>query len=261
MTDSNFSAIEQVGIFCYGIYAWMAFIFAVFFAILATLIVPGTLRRRRAVAICGRLSLRLAGVRTFTRGLENLPNGDCVVVSNHASYIDGVFLQAFLPSRFSFVVKGEMERVPFVGFLLRRIGCRFVERFESSGSARDARRLLKAASAGESLAVFPEGTFVAQPGLGRFRPGAFVAAIRAGIPVVPAVISGSRQILPANTKLPRRGNLRLDVLDPIDISSPSRASSKEIAALARTQILTVLDEPDLFAAIENDDALPETHDH
>jgi 1-acyl-sn-glycerol-3-phosphate acyltransferase len=251
MSDSNSSPQTGLIEILYGTYVWVEFALAILAAILAALIVPGIERRRKCVAFCGRLSLRLAGISVVVRGIEKLPATDCVIVANHASYIDGVLMQGYLPSRFSFVVKGEMQSFPMVHFLLRRVGCQFVERFEASGSARDARRLLKAASDGASLVVFPEGTFAEKPGLGRFRAGAFAAAIRADVPVVPAVISGSRHILPAERLLPRRGNMRIDILNPIATSHPAFASSKELAELARQQILTVLDEPDLSpAAIE-----------
>jgi 1-acyl-sn-glycerol-3-phosphate acyltransferase len=141
-----------------------------------------------------------------------------------------------------------MQRFPFVSFLLRRIGSKFVERFEASGSARDARQLLRAATSGESLALFPEGTFIEEPGLGRFRSGAFAAAIKAGIPVVPVVISGSRHLLPAGRTLPRYGNLRIDILNPIDPSDGAFGNSRMLADLARQKILNVLDEPDLLKA-------------
>ncbi len=198
-------------------------------AILCALVVPGLTRRRRCVSFCARAPLRLAGISTRVRGLEKIPRGDCVVVANHASYLDGVILQGFLPPRFSYVVKGEMRRFPLAGFLLKRIGSRFVERFEASGSARDARHLLRAASAGESLALFPEGTFVEEPGLGRFRPGAFAAAIKAGIPVVPVVISGSRHIFPAGQILPCHGHVRIDILSPIEPSDGAFENSKALA--------------------------------
>ena len=248
MTDTDSSRQTRLIGILYGSYVWVEFTLAVLVAILAAIFVPGMERRRQCVAFCGRLSLRLAGITTVVRGLEKIPATDCVIVANHASYIDGVVMQGFMPARFSFVVKGEMQSFPIVNILLRRVGCRFVERFEASGSARDARRLLKAASAGESLVVFPEGTFEKTPGLGRFRAGAFAAAIRAGVPVVPAVISGSRFILPADQRLPRPGNLRIDILNPIAPSHPAFTSSKDLAALARQQILTVLDEPDLLPA-------------
>jgi 1-acyl-sn-glycerol-3-phosphate acyltransferase len=244
MAEGNSATTWSVAGFLYGVYAWTVFIICVLAAMLCALVVPGLVRRRRSVASCARAPLRLAGINMSIKGLEKIPPGDCVVVANHASYVDGVILQAYLPPRFSYVIKGEMQRVPVVGFLLRRIGAKFVERFEASGSARDARHLLRAASDGESLALFPEGTFVEEPGLGRFRSGAFAAAIKAGVPVVPVVISGSRYILPAGRILPRRGHVRVDILNPIEPSDAAFESSKILADLARRRILDVLDEPD-----------------
>lgn len=240
-TESAIGLFEVI----YGIYAWIAFVVCVVFAILVALFVPGLDRRRRWVTAISRSPFILAGMHTTVRGLEKLPSGSCIVVANHASYIDGVLVQAYLPPRFSYVIKGEMGEVPVVGYLLRRIGSRFVERFDASGSARDARQLLKAASAGESLGFFPEGTFVEEPGLGRFRPGAFAAAIKAGIPVVPVVISGTRYVLPAGRFLPRHGHFGIEILNPIDRHDAAYGDSRALAAAARESILQVLDEPDL----------------
>ena len=115
-----------------------------------------------------------------------------------------------------------------------------------SASARDARDLLRAASAGESLTFFAEGTVISEPGLNRFRAGAFVAAIKASMPIVPLSISGSRHVLAAHTLLPRHGHLRIDILNPVEPSHKAFASSKDLAELARQRILKVLDEPDLL---------------
>jgi 1-acyl-sn-glycerol-3-phosphate acyltransferase len=230
----------------YGLYAWLAFIVCFSGAVLCAIGVPGLERRRRWVSAAARSWFAVAGIRTVRRGLANIPAGHCVVVANHASYMDGVILQAFLPPRFSFVIKGEMRRVPVAHFLLRRIGSRFVERFAASASVRDARRLLRAAASGESLVVFPEGTFHVEPGLHRFRPGAFAAAVKGGVPVVPIAINGSREILPARRLLPSRGRLRIDVLPPIFPGDPDFRSSKTLAETARRRILAVLDEPDLI---------------
>jgi len=241
------SAPRIVGPFglIYGIYAWAGFIVCALFAVLFTLLVPGLERRRRLVQLCARLPFHLAAIRVEVRGLARIPPGACVVVANHASYIDGVLLKGFLPSRFSYVIKGEVQNVPVMGFLLRKIGAKFVERFDVSGSARDARQLLKAAQSGDSLVFFPEGTFIAEPGLGRFRAGAFAAAISASVPVVPVVISGSRSVLPAAALLPRRRPLRIDVLEPVPPDDRAFGNSRSLAALARRRMLDVLDEPDL----------------
>lgn len=206
-------------------------------------LLPGLDRRRRWVAGAARCWFTVAGIRVTCAGFANLPPGHCVVIANHASYLDGVILQAYLPPRFSYVIKDEMQKVPLAGFLLRRIGSRFVDR--SANSTRDARNLLKAASSGESLGVFPEGTFRPERGLQKFRAGAFAAAIRGRLPVVPLVIRGSRHILPAKRILPRRGALALDVLPPILPDCTEFASSRELAEAARQRLLSLLDEPDL----------------
>jgi len=233
--------------YLYGLYCWLVFLACIFFSILSAVLVPGLERRRRWVAACSRTVFTLAGVHVSVRGYEKIPSGHCIVVANHASIVDGVLLQGFLPPRFSFVIKGEMQRIPAVSFLLRRVGSKFVERFDASGSARDARYLLRAASAGESLTFFAEGTVNSEPGLNRFRAGAFAAAIKAAVPIVPLAISGSRHILVAHTRLPRHGHLRIDILNPVEPSHTAFANSKDLAELSRQRILEVLDEPDLLA--------------
>lgn len=232
----------------YGVYAWLAFLVCVSAAALFALLVPGLERRRRWVAAAARAWFTAAGIRTEVRGYDGIPPGHCVVVANHASYMDGIVLQAFLPPRFSFVIKGELQRVPLAHFLLRRIGSRFVDRFVAAASMRGARRLLQAAAAGESLALFPEGTFLPEPGLQRFRHGAFAAAIKGELAVVPVVICGSRDILPAKHVLPRRGRLQVDILDAIPPTDPAFGSARSLAEAARERMLAVLEEPDLAAS-------------
>lgn len=229
----------------YGSFALVAFFCCSLGALLGAAALPGLARRRRWVSSAARCWFTIAGIRVTFSGSDNIPPGHCVVVANHASYLDGVILQAYLPPRFSYVIKGEMQNVPLAGFLLRRIGSRFVDRFVATNSTRDARNLLKAASSGESLGVFPEGTFRPEAGLHRFRAGAFAAAIKGRLPVVPVAIRGSRHILPARAILPRRGPLSIDVLPAIAPDSSEFASSKSLAQAARHRLLTVLDEPDL----------------
>ena len=236
--------------FLWAIYAWLVFLFGLFFAVIFAIFVPGLERRRRWVTAVGRFFFQAAGIPSSVHGLHHLPEGHSIVVANHTSYLDGVILQSFLPPRFSYVIKAEMQKIPVAHFFLRRIGSKFVERFVASGSARDARVLLKAASAGESLAFFPEGTFVSEVGLGRFRLGAFAAAIKGSLPVVPVVIRGSRAILPSGRILPRRAALEVDILDVISPDDEAYGSAALLAEAARQSILRRLDEPDLIIADE-----------
>ena len=98
-------------------------------------------------------------------------------------------------SRLSEMSTSEMKNVPLANFLFKRVGSRYVERFKPKGTYRDARKLIKAGAEGESLAIFPEGTFTEKKGLDKFRTGAFLTAIKSNMPIVPLVIQGSREIL------------------------------------------------------------------
>jgi 1-acyl-sn-glycerol-3-phosphate acyltransferase len=234
----------------FGIWALLGFTLCVLFALLATIFVPGLERRRRAVAAAARWSFLLSGLRPEIHGIENLPESSCVVVANHASYVDGILLKGFLPARFSFVIKGEMRNVPIAHFMMRRSGARFVERFKSSESARDARQIVKAARGGESLGFFPEGTFLKEPGIGRFRAGAFMAAIKGDMPVVPIAIFGTRVLLASGQVLPRPSKIRIEILPPIVPGSPAFADHHSLAEATRQSILAVHDEPDLLATLD-----------
>jgi 1-acyl-sn-glycerol-3-phosphate acyltransferase len=233
----------------FGVYAITAFVLTGLVALAAVLVTPG-LERRRAIARAGsRAFLRLIAVPLEVSGLERLPAEPCVVVANHASYLDGVVFTAALPPRFGFVIKREMADVPLAAAMLRRIGAEFVERFNRSKGAADARRVLRNAVRGQSLVFFPEGTFSARPGLLKFHAGAFITAARARCPVVPAVIRGTRDALPPGSILPRSARISIELLPSISASSPdTEHAAAELRERARAAILHRLAEPDLAAA-------------
>lgn len=233
----------------YGVYAAVLFIAVALIALLFVLLLPTLGLRRGTARIAARSYFLLAGMPLRVRGKAHLPQGQCVVVANHASYLDGVVMTAALPPRFGFVIKREMNGVPGAGLLLRRLGSEFVERFDRHKGAADARRVLRTASSGHSLVFFPEGTFKPEVGLGKFHTGAFAIAARAACPVVPAVILGTRRNMPATRVLPRPGPLEVRYGMPIAPSSAATAEDPAVALrdASRAAILSELGEPDLAA--------------
>ncbi len=212
------------------------------------LVLPGLQRRRALVRFGARASLALAGMRLRVTGAQHLPAGPCVVVANHASYLDGIVMTAVLPARFSFVIKREMDAVPLANLLLRRIGAEFVDRGRTQRSARDARRLLKAAQGATSMVFFPEGTFGAEPGLLRFHSGAFVFAVRGALPVVPVALRGTRRALPPGGVLAWPARIDVEMLAPIP--PPPLEPEHAVPALrdaARAAVLARCGEPDRTA--------------
>lgn len=232
----------------YGIYAITLFVALALCALVATLLLPGVRNRRAVTRAVARTFLWTAGMPLTVKHLERLPPGQCVVVSNHASYIDGVVFTAALPPDFSFVIKREMNGVPLAGLLLRRLGSEFVERFNRQRGASDARRVLRTAVNGHSLVFFPEGTFSPVPGLLKFHTGAFVTAARAGCPVVPATVRGTRAVLPPKAALPRPGRITVEILPSITATSESPVDAAvELRDRARAIILDEMGEPDLHS--------------
>lgn len=175
--------------------------------------------------------LRAARIPFTVQGIDRLPHTPCVVVANHASYVDGVIAVAALPPDFAFVIKREMVRVPLAGLLLRGLGSEFVERFDRHKGASDARRVLRVAAAGQSLVFFPEGTFDERRRIGKFMPGAFATAQRSGMPVVAMAIHGTRDLLPPGTAMIYRRPIRVEILEILD-AAQARQRSRELIAAA-----------------------------
>jgi 1-acyl-sn-glycerol-3-phosphate acyltransferase len=166
-------------------------------------------------------------------------------VANHASYLDGLVLSAVLPPSFSFVAKQELSNQFVAGVFLRRIGTRFVERFDPRRSSEDTSRLSEYVRQGHSLVIMPEGTFSRTPGLRPFRMGAFVVAVEAGVPVIPVAIRGTRSILRGNSRFPRRGLVSINIGKPIHPAGSDWSAAIQLRDRARKEILHYCGEPDL----------------
>jgi 1-acyl-sn-glycerol-3-phosphate acyltransferase len=196
-----------------------------------SLFLPGMRRRRWMAGFGSRAFMRVAGIGFSVDGLELLPATPCVVVANHASYIDALAIVAALPPDFAFVIKKEMVTVPLAGLLLRRLGSQFVERFDRHKGATDARRVLKLAATGQSLMFFPEGTFDENRHIGKFLGGAFTTAQRSRMPVVPVAIHGSRDVMPPGGMAVFRRPIRVQILGVMD-AEEARTKSRELIARA-----------------------------
>ncbi len=231
----------------YGGYSVAVFAAIICPTLLLLIFAPGLPRRRRLAKYAAASIFRFIGSPVELRGANHL-DPKAVVVANHGSYLDGAILTAALPENFTFVIKKEMQSVPLAGWLLRRLGSEFVNRENHQERTRAARRLLRAAEARNGLVFFPEGTFDEQVGLKRFRPGAFRAARRANVPLIPVAIRGARHKLPGGRLLPRPGPICVEVTPQLNCADYPDATS--LAAAARQAILAVIDEPDLDVRVQ-----------
>ncbi len=186
------------------VWAWLAVLGGC--AAVAVLLLPTLAQRWACCHALARLFGHLGGCPVEVSGLDSLPSGHCVFVANHASYVDGIILTAALPRPVAFVVKAELQRNRVLHVLLGRLGARFVERFDSRRSVEDARALGEAARKSPPLLFFAEGTIRREAGLLPFRLGAFQVAAQSNLPIVPLALMGTRDVLPSDSWLPRRGH-------------------------------------------------------
>ncbi len=230
----------------YAGYAKIIFWLLAPMAWLLVALLPSARWRWAVMRRSARLLFRLARLPLRVEGLERWPGGQaCVIVANHASYLDGVVLVAALPTEFTFVAKAELDKQFFPRRFLRRIGAVFVERFDKQRGVADARRTVNTIRSGGSLMFFPEGTFERMPGLLPFHMGAFVAAAETGVPVVPVTIRGTRSILRADSWFPRRGVVSITISLPIVPTGTDWDAALKLRNATRTTILKHLGEPDL----------------
>ncbi|MBL9104288.1 MAG: AMP-binding protein [Myxococcales bacterium] len=242
-------AARRAGEVAYGTWAAGVFASIVGAAIAASpLIADGAPLRRTSVRIA-RAGLRAAGLAPTVVGREHLPEGPCVIVANHASYLDAVALLTALPSEARFVIKGEMERVPVLGRLMRRCDHVLIDRRSAERSLAGLGDLAARLRDGQPLVLFPEGTFTHEAGLRPFKLGAFRLAAECAVPVVPVVLRGTRAALRDGTVLPRHAAVEIEVLRPLRPDGAALADIVRLRDHAADAIAARLGEPRLHAVM------------
>jgi 1-acyl-sn-glycerol-3-phosphate acyltransferase len=150
---------------------------------------PDDVRRRWVGAWADGL-LRLFGVRVRTEGAPPASPGGRLVVANHRSTADIlILLRAFGGHMVS---RADLAGWPLVGAAARAVGTVFVDRSDVVSGANAVRAMRDRLVEGRSVIVFPEGTTFPDDTVRPFHAGAFVAAVRAGVEVVPAGLAYAR---------------------------------------------------------------------
>ena len=141
-------------------------------------------------------SLKGLGIRhriVQSEVLERVPQ--CVFVSNHLSQLDILLIGSYLRRDYRWLAKASLFKIPFLGWHLSLAGHVPVYRGEQRRKNELlARRIHRVIEEGASLLFFPEGTRSPDGKLQRFRIGAFHAAVRESLPVVPLVVKGTHEL-------------------------------------------------------------------
>jgi 1-acyl-sn-glycerol-3-phosphate acyltransferase len=88
------------------------------------------------------------------------------------------------------------------------------------------------------LIVFPEGTRSIDGAIHEFKGGSFLLATRAGVPIVPITLNGTRAVLKKNSWHLHPGRVEMFIHDPIDVSPYTAKNIEELARLTRDVIVS-----------------------
>ncbi len=200
----------------YGVY----FIVVFFLWIVPTWLIVKQINDEKAA---GRFTSRalhvlfaLAGIRLKVVGEEymNTP-GAKVYASNHTSYFDVLPVMMGMGVSYRFVAKGEVNQMPFIGTFLNQMGHLSFDRHNTGARLKQVDEILECLRQGDSVFVFPEGTFTPEEGVRPFQLGAFQGAVATGSPVIPVSLKGTRRFLRDGTILPRPTVVTITLSPPI----------------------------------------------
>jgi 1-acyl-sn-glycerol-3-phosphate acyltransferase len=158
----------------------------------------------------------LTGIRVKVIGKEYMDTpGAKVYASNHASYFDVLPLMMGLGVPYRFVAKSEVKRMIFIGTFLNQMGHLSFNRHDANSRLKQVDEIEDCLKQGESVFVFPEGTFTPEAGVRPFQLGAFRSAMETGAPVIPVSLAGTRRFLRDRTLLPRPTKVTITLSPPI----------------------------------------------
>lgn len=207
-------------------------------------------RRQAAIARAwSRVLLAVSGVKVRVEGGEKISHdGSYVFASNHASYMDTPVVLANIPVQFRFMAKKGLFSIPFLGWHLARAGHIPVFRDNPRAAVKTLGLAAEAIQKhGISLIVFPEGGRTKTGELRDFKDGAAYIAIRAGVPVVPMALKGSRAVLPWGSGIPKSGVIQMRIGDPIPTAGLKMHDRGRLTEQIREQVVALLQEEPIHA--------------
>lgn len=200
----------------YGVYFILVFIAWIIPAWAIVLLYKDHRAAGRYTSSALKILFALVGCRVKVVGKEYMDTpGAKIYASNHTSYFDVLPLMMGLGVPYRFVAKMEVSSMPFIGTFLDKMGHLRFDRAKSRSRRQAITEMEDILKSGESVFVFPEGTFVPEEGVRPFQLGAFKSAVSTGAPIIPVALKGTREFLRDGTILPRPSNVTITLSPPI----------------------------------------------
>ncbi len=201
--------------------------------------------------------------RPTVEGLGNIPaTGPVIVASNHLSFADSLVIPIVTPRKVTFLakeqyftgtgVKGALTRGWFTG-----IGMVPVNRDDSRAALASLDIALDVLGRGGAFGIYPEGTRSRDGRLYRGRTGVAHLALTSGAPVVPVGLTGTQDLQPVGSNLPRLAKVTVRFGEPLHFQRqydgvPVGRARREVTDQVMDAIQRLSGQP--FAGVYNDHA-------
>lgn len=162
--------------------------------------------------------------RPWVTGLENIPrSGPAIVVSNHLSLVDSLFLPMMVDRQMAFLAKsdyftGKGLKGWLIRFFMTSSGQLPIDRSGGKASEASLQAGLAVLAEGKVLAIYPEGTRSPDGRLYRGRTGVARMVLEAGVPVIPTVMIDTDKVMPLGSSLPKVHRVGVVIGAPLDFS-------------------------------------------
>lgn len=188
--------------------------------------------------------MRRTGSEVTVEGLDFLPEGPVLFVSNHEGNFDIPVILSNIPKPFGFISKKEVKKLPVIPTYMEDMNCVFIDRTDRRSALKSIADTAQKLKEGHSILIFPEGTRSKGAELGEFKAGFMRIATDAQVPIVPIAIKGTADIMEKNNNTIKSAKVVLCVLEPIPAEQFSAMPSKEAIKLVRGVIEEALGRSD-----------------
>jgi len=231
------------------VYSWIVILLltTIFgtYGVVLSLIAPNLLSRH-VFRPWAKMILFATRVKVEVSGYENIPKVPCVFMYNHQSIFDVFSFMSVLPVEWKAIMKKEVSRMPFIGWIAILSRHYLVSRDGSTKDANEVRRIVRNIKKGPSVVIAPEGTRSPDGKLQQFQEGGFLIAMMARVPVVTMVMRGGRE---RRSKVSRGivpGTMKVTIFPPIDVTKlpKGKEGREELIRIVKSQMEDVLNKED-----------------
>ncbi len=157
-------------------------------------------------------------------GTQFVPReGPAIVVCNHLSFVDSIFLPLAIPRKMTFLAKsdyftGKGLKGALVRWFMTSAGQLPIDRSGGKASEASLNTGLAVLAAGGVLGIYPEGTRSPDGRMYRGRTGVARMVLEAHVPVIPVAVIGTEKVMPLGAKLPAVKKVTVVIGEPMDFS-------------------------------------------